>query len=148
MADPVPVIDTYGRVADDLRISVTDRCNFRCIYCMPAQGLEWLSRDQVLSFDEIQLLATIFVRRYGVRTIRLTGGEPLVRSKIEDLVAMIDEIDHGLAETPLRDLLRGGATGDEVCRVIEAAVWGKEEGHLINQAGFVKPAESMSQIGG
>ncbi|HZV48761.1 MAG TPA: GTP 3',8-cyclase MoaA [Candidatus Dormibacteraeota bacterium] len=325
--------DSYGRVADDLRISVTDRCNFRCIYCMPAEGLRWLARDDILSFEEIHRLARIFVQRYGVRTIRLTGGEPLVRVRIEELVAMIhrldpdlditmttngvllrqkarllkeaglkrvnvsldtlhldrfrdiarrdafartmdgieaaaeaglwpiklnmvvmkgvndDEVvdfarlarergfevrfiefmpldgDHiwsndlvvpsrriqeqiedqfplvpvpsrrpgpsvnyrfadgasggigfissvsqafcttcnrirltaegglrtclfSLRETPLRDLLRSGASDDDLARVIERAVWLKEEGHLINQEGFVRPAKSMSQIGG
>src|SRR5713226_4172276 len=85
--------DSYGRIADDLRISVTDRCNFRCIYCMPAEGLKWLRREEILRFEEIQRLARIFVERYGVRTIRLTGGEPLVRVKLEELVAMINAID-------------------------------------------------------
>ena len=325
--------DSYGRVADDLRISVTDRCNFRCIYCMPAEGLRWLAREDILRFEEIQRLARIFVRRHGVRTIRLTGGEPLVRARIEELVGMIADIapdlditmttngvllagkaqalaDAGLRrvnvsldtlsperfhdiarvdafkkvmagieaaraagiwpiklnvvvmkgqnddeavdfarlaraegyevrfiefmpldgdgiwsndlvvpsrrlqeqiedefplvevpdgrpgpavkhrfadgapggvgfissvsqafcstcnrirltaegglrtclfslhETPLRDLMRQGASDDAVARVIERAVWLKEEGHLINQAGFVKPPKSMSQIGG
>lgn len=325
--------DTLGRPVRDLRISVTDRCNFRCIYCMPAEGLRWLARDDILSFEEIHRLARIFVQRYGVRTIRLTGGEPLVRVRIEELVAMIhrldpdlditmttngvllrqkarllkeaglkrvnvsldtlhldrfrdiarrdafartmdgieaaaeaglwpiklnmvvmkgvndDEVvdfarlarergfevrfiefmpldgDHiwsndlvvpsrriqeqiedqfplvpvpsrrpgpsvnyrfadgasggigfissvsqafcttcnrirltaegglrtclfSLRETPLRDLLRSGASDDDLARVIERAVWLKEEGHLINQEGFVRPAKSMSQIGG
>jgi cyclic pyranopterin phosphate synthase len=325
--------DSYGRVADDLRISVTDRCNFRCIYCMPAEGLKWLAREDILRFEEIHRLARLFVERYGVRTIRLTGGEPLVRVKIEELVAMIDSIDpslditmttngvllrqkanllkeaglkrvnisldtlhmdrfqeiarreafdrtmdgilaaeeaglspiklnmvvmkgqnddevvdfarlarqrgydvrfiefmpldadgiwsndlvvpsrriqeqiedlfplvainedrpgpavkyrfadgapggvgfissvsqafcttcnrirltaegglrtclFSLQETPLRDLMRSGASDDTVARVIEKAVWLKEEGHLINKEGFVKPAKSMSQIGG
>jgi cyclic pyranopterin phosphate synthase len=88
--------DSYGRIADDLRISVTDRCNFRCIYCMPAEGLRWLGRDEILRFEEIARLARIFVERYGVRTIRITGGEPLVRVKIEELVAMISSIDPSL----------------------------------------------------
>jgi cyclic pyranopterin phosphate synthase len=88
--------DSYGRVADDLRISVTDRCNFRCIYCMPAEGLRWLGREELLRYEEIQRLARIFVKRYGVRTIRLTGGEPLVRIGIEDLVALINELDASL----------------------------------------------------
>jgi GTP 3',8-cyclase len=325
--------DSYGRIADDLRISVTDRCNFRCVYCMPAEGLRWLSREEILRFEEIVRLARIFVRRYGVRTIRLTGGEPLVRVRVEELVAMINDLDptlditmttngvllrqkarllaeaglkrvnvsldtlhsdrfqelarrdafartmdgilaaeeaglrpiklnmvvlkgknddevvdfarlarekgyevrfiefmpldadgiwsndlvvpslrlqeriedefplvpaddgrpgpstdfhfadgapggvgfissvsqafcrscnrirltaegglrtclFSLRETPLRDLLRGGASDDTLARVIERAVWLKEEGHLINQSGFVKPAKSMSQIGG
>jgi cyclic pyranopterin phosphate synthase len=325
--------DSYGRIADDLRISVTDRCNFRCIYCMPAEGLRWLSREDILRFEEITRLARLFVRRYGVRTIRLTGGEPLVRVRIEELVGMINELNpdlditmttngvllrdkaealaraglkrvnisldtlhidrfqeiarrdaftrtmegiqaaedagldpiklnmvvlkgknddevvdfarlahekgydvrfiefmpldgdqiwsndlvvpsrriqeqiedqfplvpapsarpgpstgfrfadgapggvgfissvsqafcatcnrirltaegglrtclFSLQETPLRDLIRGGASDDSVCRVIEQAVWAKEEGHLINQKGFIRPAKSMSQIGG
>ncbi len=87
------LVDSYGRVADDLRISVTDRCNFRCIYCMPAEGLKWLKREDIMRFEEITRLARIFVNRYGVRTIRITGGEPLVRVKLEELIAMIDEID-------------------------------------------------------
>jgi GTP 3',8-cyclase len=96
---PKPVVhlrDTFGRVADDLRISVTDRCNFRCVYCMPAAGLPWLARDEVLSFEEITRLTTILVGTCGVRTIRLTGGEPLVRKGIEDLTAMIAGIDPSL----------------------------------------------------
>lgn len=325
--------DSYGRVADDLRISVTDRCNFRCVYCMPAEGLKWLAREDILRFEEIHRLARLFVQRYGVRTIRLTGGEPLVRHRLEELVAMINDLDptlditmttngvllrekakllaeaglkrinisldtlhmdrfreiarveafartmegiraaedaglrpiklnmvvmkgtnddevvdfarlardkgyevrfiefmpldgdhiwsndlvvpsrriqeqiedlfplevspsdrpgpstnfrfadrapggvgfissvsqafcttcnrirltaegglrtclFSLHETPLRDLMRGGASDDHVARVIESAVWLKEEGHLINQEGFVRPAKSMSQIGG
>ena len=325
--------DSYGRVADDLRISVTDRCNFRCIYCMPAEGLKWLAREEILRFEEIRRLARIFVERYGVRTIRITGGEPLVRIGVEDLVGMIGELDptlditmttngvllagkaeklaraglkrvnisldtlsidrfrdiarvdafrkvmegiraaeeaglnpiklnvvvmkgmnddeavdfarlarekgyevrfiefmpldgdggwrpdlvvpsqalqeriedqfplvvrpndrpapssnygfadgapggvgfissvsqafcttcnrirltaegglrtclFSLTETPLRDLLRSGASDDTVSRAIEAAVWRKEEGHQIGKEGFIKPAKSMSQIGG
>jgi len=325
--------DSYGRIADDLRISITDRCNFRCIYCMPAEGLKWLKRDDLLRFEEITRLARLFVERYGVRTIRITGGEPLVRVKVEELVGMINEIDptlditmttngvllrekarllrdaglkrinisldtlhmdrfheiarsdafvrvmdgikasreaglwpiklnmvvmsgqnddevvdfarlardegyevrfiefmpldgdniwtvdqvvpsrriqeqiedlfplqpvvdtrpgpatrfkfadgapggvgfissvsqafcttcnrirltaegglrtclFSLQETPLRELIRSGASDDHLGRVIETAVWRKEEGHLINQPGFIKPAKSMSQIGG
>jgi len=327
------LLDTFGRVADDLRISITDRCNFRCIYCMPAEGLKWLAREDLLRFEEIERLARIFVRRYGVRTIRITGGEPLVRVKVEELVGMINDLDpslditmttngvllrekaqklhdaglkrinisldtlhadrfHEIAradmfkrtmdgieaareaglwpiklnmvvmkghndyevvdfarlarekgyevrfiefmpldgdniwtneqvvpsrriqeqiedlfplvpvhdtrpgpatrfkfadgsqggvgfissvsqafcttcnrirltaegglrtclfslnETPLRDVLRSGASDDHIAGVIEQAVWHKEEGHLINQPGFVKPAKNMSQIGG
>jgi cyclic pyranopterin phosphate synthase len=330
---PETLRDSYGRVADDLRISVTDRCNFRCVYCMPAEGLRWLGRQEILRYEEIHRLARIFVERYGVSTIRLTGGEPLVRVKIEELVAMINGLDptlditmttngvllpqkarllrdaglkrvnvsldtlhagrfeeiarrdafvrtmegidaaaaaglspiklnmvvmkgvndeevvdfaglarekgyevrfiefmpldgegrwsndlvmpsrriqeriedlfplvpiaedrpapstnfrfadgapggvgfissvsqafcttcnrirltaegglrtclFSLRETPLRDLIRGGASDDRLARTIEAAIWQKEEGHLINREGFQKPAKSMSQIGG
>src|SRR5437899_12657068 len=87
------LVDSYGRVADDLRISVTDRCNFRCIYCMPAEGLKWLAREDILRYEEIVRLARIFVERYGVRTIRITGCEPLVRDKLEELIWMINAID-------------------------------------------------------
>ena len=89
----IPLRDTFGRVADDLRISVTDRCNFRCVYCMPAAGLPWLGRDQVLSFEEVVRVTRILVEDCGVRTIRLTGGEPLVRRGIEDLTGMIAALD-------------------------------------------------------
>src|SRR4030081_590284 len=92
----IPLRDTFGRVADDLRISVTDRCNFRCVYCMPAAGLPWLARDEVLSFEEIIRVTRILVEDCGVRTIRLTGGEPLVRKGIEELTAMIAAIDPSL----------------------------------------------------
>src|SRR6266566_6646355 len=286
--------DSYGRIADDLRISITDRCNFRCIYCMPAEGLKWLKRDDLLRFEEITRLARLFVERYGVGTIRITGGEPLVRVKVEELVGMINEIDptlditmttngvllrekaqllrdaglkrinisldtlhmdrfhevvdfarlardegyevrfiefmpldgdniwtvdqvvpsrriqeqiedlfplqpvvdtrpgpatrfkfadgapggvgfissvsqafcttcnrvrltaegglrtclFSLNETPLRDLMRSGVSDERIGSVIETAIWHKEEGHLINKPGFVKPAKNMSQIGG
>jgi cyclic pyranopterin phosphate synthase len=83
-----PLLDTFGRVADDLRISVTDRCNFRCTYCMPAEGLAWLPREEVLTFEEITRLTGILAG-LGVREIKLTGGEPTVRREVEKLVAMI-----------------------------------------------------------
>jgi GTP 3',8-cyclase len=92
----IRLLDTFGRVADDLRISVTDRCNFRCVYCMPAAGLPWLARDEVLSFEEIVRVTRVLVEQCGVRTIRLTGGEPLVRKGIEELTAMIAALDDSL----------------------------------------------------
>ncbi|MEM1333697.1 MAG: GTP 3',8-cyclase MoaA, partial [Actinomycetota bacterium] len=81
-----PLVDSFGRVIEDLRISVTDRCNFRCTYCMPEEGLEWLDRADVMSFEEIERLARIFVEHFGVRGIRLTGGEPTVRAQLPVLV--------------------------------------------------------------
>lgn len=87
-----PLVDSFGRRIEDLRISITDRCNFRCTYCMPAEGLTWLPRSEVLSFEEITRLARIFVERYGVRGIRLTGGEPTVRAHLSTLVAQLAEI--------------------------------------------------------
>jgi cyclic pyranopterin phosphate synthase len=81
-----PLADAYGRVATDLRVSLTDRCNLRCSYCMPAEGLEWLPHDEVLSDDEVVRLITIGVRRLGIRRIRFTGGEPLIRRGLVDIV--------------------------------------------------------------
>ncbi|MGH2573537.1 MAG: GTP 3',8-cyclase MoaA [Actinomycetota bacterium] len=83
-----PLVDTHRRIADDLRVSVTDRCNFRCTYCMPAEGLPWLPRQEVLTYEEITHLVGIFVR-LGVREIKLTGGEPTVRRELPTLVAML-----------------------------------------------------------
>ncbi len=77
---------------DDLRVSVVDRCNFRCQYCMPADGLPWLDRSEILSFEETQRLVGLFAEM-GVRALRLTGGEPLVRREFPKLVAMLREIE-------------------------------------------------------
>jgi cyclic pyranopterin phosphate synthase len=85
-ADGQDLIDPYGRTVRDLRISVTDRCNFRCQYCMPAEGMQWLPRTEILSFEEIERFARICVSRFGFNGIRLTGGEPLVRAHLPDLV--------------------------------------------------------------
>jgi cyclic pyranopterin phosphate synthase len=88
--------DGHGRVIGDLRVSVTDRCNFRCQYCMPAEGLPWLERDEILRFEEIARVVAIFARM-GVGDVRLTGGEPLVRREFPRLVTMLREIE-GLDE--------------------------------------------------
>jgi cyclic pyranopterin phosphate synthase len=77
--------DAFGRVHRDLRISVTDRCSFRCTYCMPEEGLPWLPREQVLTFEEIERVARLCVERFGFRSIRLTGGEPTVRATLRVL---------------------------------------------------------------
>ena len=87
-----PLRDGFGREIKSLRVSVTDKCNFRCTYCMPAEGLEWLRRDEILSFEEIQRLVAVMAGM-GVDEVRLTGGEPLVRRDLAVLVGM-------LAETP------------------------------------------------
>ncbi|HVF53118.1 MAG TPA: GTP 3',8-cyclase MoaA [Actinomycetota bacterium] len=84
----VPLIDGFGRAVRDLRISVTDRCNFRCRYCMPAEGLAWLPRTDLLTFEEIVRLTAILVDS-GVTSLKLTGGEPLVRRDLARLVAML-----------------------------------------------------------
>jgi len=93
------LVDPFGRVIRDLRISVTDRCNFRCTYCMPEEGLQWLSRDEVLTFEEIERLASIFVGRFGVDGIRLTGGEPTVRAHLDTLIAKLSALGVDLAMT-------------------------------------------------
>ena len=82
--------DGHGRDIRDVRVSVTDRCNFRCQYCMPAEGLPWLDRDDVLTFEEIQRLVAVLASM-GVASVRLTGGEPLVRKDLPRLARMISE---------------------------------------------------------
>ena len=79
--------DSYGRVATDLRVSLTDRCNLRCAYCMPPEGLDWLPKPEVLTGDEIVRLITIGVEALGIREVRFTGGEPLLRSDLADIIA-------------------------------------------------------------
>ncbi len=86
-----PLVDSYGRRIKNLRISVTDKCNFRCVYCMPAEGLPWLPRSEILSFEEIARLSRVFVG-LGIDQIRLTGGEPLVRRDLPVLVRMLSDI--------------------------------------------------------
>lgn len=82
-----PLIDTFGRVATDLRVSLTDRCNLRCTYCMPAEGLDWLPSERLLRPEELTRLLRIAVTRLGVRSVRFTGGEPLVARHLEDVIA-------------------------------------------------------------
>ncbi len=88
------LVDPFGRVIKDLRISITDRCNFRCTYCMPEEGMKWLPRADVMTFEEIERLAKVFVERYGVESIRLTGGEPTVRAHLPVLVAKLAALRH------------------------------------------------------
>ena len=90
-ADVEPLIDHHGRVARDLRISVTDRCDLRCTYCMPEDGLDWLAPDEQLSFDEIVRLTALLVD-LGIRSVRLTGGEPLLRPGLAALVSSLSEL--------------------------------------------------------
>jgi cyclic pyranopterin phosphate synthase len=90
-----PLLDTFGRVANDLRISVTDRCNFRCTYCMPAEGLRWLPRSEILTFEELTRLLGIFIE-LGVRSLKVTGGEPTVRADLPTLVRMLREVAPGI----------------------------------------------------
>jgi len=86
------LVDSFGRKIEDLRISVTDRCNFRCTYCMPEEGMTWLASDRLLTFDEIGRLARIGVA-LGIRELRLTGGEPTLRPGLPDLVRDLAQIE-------------------------------------------------------
>lgn len=91
MAMDTKLTDRFGRVHDYLRISVTDRCNLRCVYCMPEEGMEFEPDESIMSFDEIAAVVRVLARR-GVNKLRLTGGEPLVRKNLEQLVAMLSAI--------------------------------------------------------
>jgi cyclic pyranopterin phosphate synthase len=86
-----PLVDRYGRVHDDLRVSVTDRCNLRCVYCMPDEGMTFLPRSQLLTYEEIARVASV-AHELGVTSIRLTGGEPLVRKDLTSLVSLLTSI--------------------------------------------------------
>jgi cyclic pyranopterin phosphate synthase len=86
------LVDAFGRVAADLRVSVTDRCNLRCTYCMPAEGLDWLPKPELLTFEELTRVIAIAVG-LGIRSVRLTGGEPLLRRGLPELVAQIAALE-------------------------------------------------------
>jgi cyclic pyranopterin phosphate synthase len=88
-----PLVDGHGRTIGDLRVSVTDRCNFRCQYCMPAEGLPWLEREEILTFEEITRVVAL-LSAMGVHDVRLTGGEPLVRREFPRLAAMLAALPH------------------------------------------------------
>ena len=90
MSPSAPLIDRYGRVHTYLRVSVTDRCNFRCIYCMPPEGLQWIPRAELLTYEEIGRVAAAFARM-GVHKLRITGGEPTIRADIEALIATLGD---------------------------------------------------------
>ena len=110
--------DSYGRTINDLRISLTDRCNFRCIYCMPAQGLAWLPGREILTSEEILRLARIFIA-LGVRTIRLTGGEPLLRHDVDLLTEGLTRLDPSL---DLGMTTNGFFLGERAGRLAEAGL--------------------------
>jgi cyclic pyranopterin phosphate synthase len=113
MMNSVPVLqDSYGRAIRDLRISITDRCNFRCFYCMPKEAMEWQPKGEILTFEEIVTLAEVFVL-LGISKLRVTGGEPMLRRDIEKLIARLAVIPgvEDLAMTTNAHFLRGRAQG-------------------------------------
>jgi GTP 3',8-cyclase len=109
------LVDPYGRTVRDLRISITDRCNFRCSYCMPAEGMQWLPRSELLTFEEIERISRVFVDRFGVDGIRLTGGEPTVRAHLPVLVGKLAALNVDLSMTT------NGATFRLVAEDLKAA---------------------------
>lgn len=109
-----PLVDSFGRIHRDLRISVTDRCNFRCTYCMPEEGMPWVPRDEILSFEEIERLARIAVERFGVDSIRITGGEPTVRAHLPVLIERLAALGTDLSMTTNGATLSSSATDLEV----------------------------------
>jgi cyclic pyranopterin phosphate synthase len=94
-----PLIDPFGRRVTDLRVSITDRCNFRCTYCMPAEGMDWLARDDLLTYEEQARIVRVCVERYGFESVRITGGEPTVRAHLPRLVAMLAPLGVDIAMT-------------------------------------------------
>jgi GTP 3',8-cyclase len=94
-----PLVDSFGRQARDLRISITDRCNFRCSYCMPAEGMVWLDRQELLTYEEQTRVARICVERFGFDAVRITGGEPTVRAHLPRLFELLSPLGVDLAMT-------------------------------------------------
>ena len=107
-----PLVDSYGRTVTDLRVSVTDRCNFRCTYCMPAEGMVWQPREEILTFEEIERIVAVCTARLGVTGVRLTGGEPTVRAHLPVLVGR-------LANLPVRPELAMTTNGATLRLVAE-----------------------------
>ncbi len=114
-----PLVDPHGRTVTDLRLSVTDRCNFRCTYCMPQEDMTWLPRAEVLSFEEMERVVALLVARYGLRSVRLTGGEPTVRAHLPALVARLAALGVELSMTT------NGATLGLVASELAAAGLGR-----------------------
>src|SRR5689334_24060489 len=89
------LIDTHGRTVRDLRLSITDRCNLRCVYCMPAEGMPWLPKEDLLTFEELARFTRVCLE-CGIHSVRLTGGEPTVRADLHVLVRMLHELQPDL----------------------------------------------------
>src|SRR3954467_14897876 len=99
LSDPMPLLDRFGRPLRSLRVSVTDRCNLRCQYCMPEADYVWLPRESILTFEETARLADVFTR-VGVARVRITGGEPLLRRDLPDLIEQLAAL-RGIADLAL-----------------------------------------------
>ncbi len=108
-------MDGFGRQVHDLRLSITDRCNFRCTYCMPREDIRWLPRSEVLTFEEIERIARIFVSRFGISSVRITGGEPTVRAHLPELVSRLARLPVELSMTT------NGATLDRLAVPLKQA---------------------------
>jgi cyclic pyranopterin phosphate synthase len=113
MTAPAQLIDTHGRVVRDLRISVTDRCNLRCVYCMPAEGMPWLPKTQILTYEELTRISRVCLD-LGVTGIRLTGGEPTVRHDLPVLVRMLNQLQPDLDLSLTTNGLKLPAMADEL----------------------------------
>jgi GTP 3',8-cyclase len=105
-----PLVDSYGRIHRDLRISVTDRCNFRCTYCMPEEGMQWLPRSELLTFEEIERITRVCAERFNVDSVRLTGGEPTMRAHLPALVERVAALRTGDGRPVEIALTTNGAT--------------------------------------
>lgn len=86
------LVDRFGRTATDLRVSLTDRCNLRCVYCMPAEGLEWIPREETLTDDEVARLIRVAVEHLGIKSVRFTGGEPLIRPGLAGIIRKVAQL--------------------------------------------------------
>ena len=117
----IPLNDRHGRTATDLRVSLTDRCNLRCTYCMPAEGLEWQPTDEVLTDDEVVRLIGIGVERLGIREVRFTGGEPLLRRGLVDIVARTAQLRTADGVAPETSLTTNGLGLDKVAGALADA---------------------------
>jgi GTP 3',8-cyclase len=120
-SSPTDLVDPFGRTVRDLRISITDRCNFRCTYCMPSEGMQWLPRTELLTFEEIERLARVFVGRFAVDGLRLTGGEPTVRAHLPVLVAKLAKLRLSDGRKPDLAMTTNGATLRLIAHDLRAA---------------------------
>ncbi len=118
---PLRLADAHGRVATDLRVSLTDRCNLRCTYCMPAEGLQWFPTDEVLTDAEILRVLDIAVQQLGITKVRFTGGEPLLRRSLEQIVAGAAQLRTRTGGSPELSLTTNGIGLDKRVKALAAA---------------------------